>query len=323
MLFWIFYYLPYIKGMLSAFPDFAPLVLDHKEDYERLVQEYPPFSDISFATLHIWWNLEGKLQLSILNGNVIINYHLPFDSENSGLSIVGKHSLEATFLVLFEYLRKKGKPVKLVHVPEFVIKQLRHLDWLQLEEEIDYNEYILDSKGLANLEGASYGRVRRKVNRFLREVEDREVEIRELDLLSPDTRDELFRAITEWEKDQPSKNDRQHIEHQAIKQTLDHAEHFGIRHMGLYIDNKLHAIVLYHQAHDNNHFILHHLKVDYSIPYIFDYVTHRIADKAAQEGINFLNMEMDLGIDNLRQHKMGLRPVEFFRKYTVRPAKDL
>jgi hypothetical protein len=306
--------------MIPTFPDFAPLTLDHKEDYERLVAEYPPISDISFATLNIWWNLEGKLRLCQLNGNLVINYHLPFDTENSGFCLVGKHELEASMLALFEYLRQEQLPVKLVHVPEFVIDKLKQRDWLTIEEEPDYNEYILDAHGLASLEDAAHGRTRRKVKRFMREVEEREVDLRKLDVSSEAVREELFEAITQWEKDQPSANDPEHTEHQAIKQTLKHAEEFGIRHLGLYVDDKLRAIILYHKAKGDNHFILHHLKVDYSIPYIFDYMTHRIADKAVREDVDFLNMEMDLGIENLRRHKMGLRPVDFFRKYTVRPA---
>lgn len=305
--------------MIPIFPDFAPLTLDHKEDYERLVSLYPPFSDISFATLHIWWNLEGKLKLCALNGNVVINYHLPFDSENSGFSLIGKHDLEASILALFDYLRREHHPMRLVHVPDFVVKEIKHRDWLNFEEELDYNEYILDAKGLASLEDALHGRTRRKVKRFLREIEDRKMEIRELNLSSVEEQEKLFEAILLWEAEHPSKNDPEHTEHKAIKKTLSQAKHFGIRHLGLYVDDSLHAIVLYHQASDNNHFILHHLKVDYSIPYIFDYMTHRIASKAVQEGIDFLNMEMDLGIESLRNHKMGLRPVDFFRKYTITP----
>lgn len=305
--------------MVPTFPEFSPLTLDHKEDYERLVAEYPPFSDISFATLHIWWNLEGKLKLSTLNGNLVLHYHLPFDETNSGYCLIGKHQLEESIRTLFEFLKHENQPVKLVHVPEFVVAKIENRDSLVLEEELDYNEYILDSGALASLEDAIHGRTRRKVRRFMREVEERNVEIRELDLSSQEVKDELFDAVVAWSKENPSANDPENTEHLSMKRTLAHAMHFGIRHMGLYIDDKLYAIILYHQSTDKQYYILHHLKVDYSIPYIFDYMTHHIATKAAQDGVKYLNMEMDLGIESLRNHKMGLRPVDFFRKYTISP----
>jgi len=306
--------------MLPDFPNFGPLHFDSREDYEKLIAEYPPFSDISFATLQIWWNLEGRLALSLLNGNIVINYELPFDPENSGYCLVGRHQIEESIKIIFEHLRAAHKPVKLVHVPEFVTKSLSREGEFDIQEELDYNEYILDSKALASLEDPSHGRTRRKVNRFLREVEERKIDIKELDLSQPEVQEELFEAVKSWEARQGSSNDPHNTEHLALKQTLAHAQKLGIRHIGLYIDDKLYAIVLYHRTKDNNYYILHHLKVDYSIPYIFDYMTHHIANKAAAEDVEFLNMEMDLGIERLRQHKMGLRPVEFFRKFTIKPA---
>jgi hypothetical protein len=306
--------------MLPVFPQFAPLDLDDRERYEDLVGEFPPLSDISFPTLHIWWNLEGQLTFSTINQNLLINYALPFDEENSGWCIIGKYRLDESIRTIFDYLRAGHKPLKLVHVPEFVVKELNQPENFTLEEETDYNEYILDSRALANLEGSGHGKTRRKVNRFLREVEDSKVEILPLDLSSAGAREQLFQAIITWEGNQPGKNDPGHTEHAAIRKTLAHAALLGIEHLGLYIDDKLYAVILYHRSHDNKYYILNHLKVDYSIPYIFDYMTHHIANKAVENNIDFLNMEMDLGIENLRRHKMGLRPVDFFRKYTVTPA---
>lgn|SRR6185312_2703034 len=306
--------------MLAAFPQFTSLTLDHKEDYDRLVAEYPPFSDISFATLHVWWNLEGKLRLSELNGNMVIDYQLPFDETNSGLSIIGKHDLDTSIRTLFDHLKGEGQSERLVHVPEFVTDEIKDKSQVSLTEELDYNEYILDSQALATLEAAEHGRTRRKVRRFMREVEERQVEVKELDVSSEETRQQLIDSIQAWEQAHPSRNDPGNTEVKALEQTLTHAGPLGIRHLGLYIDGKLYAVVLYHRSHDKKYFILHHLKVDYSIPYIFDYMTHHIAGKAVEEGVDFLNMEMDLGIDSLRHHKMGLRPVTFFRKYTVTPA---
>jgi len=305
--------------MLPTFPQFKSLSLDDKAEYERLVAEYPPFSDITFATLHIWWNLEGNLSLSQLNGNLIINYHLPFDEQNSGYSLIGKKDLDESVKTIFKYLKSIGQPVKLVHVPEFVVDQITKRGQIQIIEELDYNEYILDSQNTAKLEGTPHRITRRKIRRFGEGTIDKKVEIRKLDLSLREVQDELLEAVHDWDKTQPTSNDPENTEHLAIKNTLRHATKLDIRHLGLYIDDKLHAIVLYHQTNDKQYYIIHHLKVDYSVPYIFDYVTHHIADEAVREDIAFINMEMDLGIAGLREHKMGLRPVDFFRKYTITP----
>lgn len=303
--------------MIASFPNFTPLTLDDREEYERFVQSYPPFSDISFATLHIWWNLEGKLEVCELNGNLIISYYQSFDELNSGLSLVGQNRVDESVKILLEHQKKVGYPVRLVHVPQFVVDKLEFRDGLDIEEELDYNEYILDSQALASLENPIHGRTRRKVKRFLREVENRKVEIKELDTSTPEARDQILKSILSWETNRSSDNDPHQTEHHAIKKTLSQSPQLGIKNLGLYIDENLCAVFLYHTSHDKQYYIMNHLKVDYSIPFIFDYMTHTIADRAVRENINFLNMEMDLGIENLRRHKLGLRPVDFFRKYTI------
>lgn len=307
--------------IIPTFPNFGPLTLEDKEDYERLVAEYPPFSDISFSTLHIWWNLEGGLSLSALNGNLVINYYLAGDEKNSGYCLVGKSRLEESIQIIFEELRRAGQSVKLVHVPEFVTDRLKSREGLCIEEELDYNEYILDSQALAKLEGAIHGKNRRRINRFLREVESKSVTLKELDLSAPGDHSALLQVVREWEDAQKSTNDPKRTERQAMEKTLKYATKMGTQAIGLYVDDKLHGVVLYHQSHDKQYYIINHLKVDYSIRYIFDYMTHHIANKAVHENVKFLNMEMDLGIESLREHKMGLRPVDFFRKYTITLAR--
>ena len=307
--------------MVPDFPKFGPLPLESKADYERLISEFPPFSDISFATLHIWWNLEGQLAISLLNENLVINFELASDDVNSGWCIIGKNKIDESIDTIFNYLAQNSKTVKLVHVPEFVVEKINDRSVLNLEEETDYNEYILDSNALSKLEGSIHGKNRRRINKFLREVEGQKVEIKELDLSSQQVKNELMDAIVLWEEEKAGENDPDHNERDAIKKALDHSKELGMLQAGLYINDNLQAIILYHQPHDKNYYILNHIKVDYSTPYIFDYITHHVANKAAQEGVQYLNMEMDLGIEGLREHKMGLRPVNFFKKYTITPVK--
>ena len=307
--------------MLPHFPEFTPLKLENKAYYEELISKYPPFSNISFAGLQIWWNLEGHLTVSSIHQNLIINYHLPFDKDNSGLSLIGNESLDHSIDEIFAYLRKEHQAVKLVHIPDFVVAKIKNKDAYIFEEELDYNEYIFDAQALATLEGPRQARTRTQINRFRREVENRKVEIKSLDLSSDTTRRELQEAILAWEEIHPPKNDPDHTEHQALQRTMSHAKLLGIQYLGLYVDGRLHGIVLYNKSQDTKYYTINHLRVDYSIPYIFDYMVHSLAKQGVEEGVDFLNMEMDLGIESLRKHKQWLQPVNFFRQYTVKPAK--
>jgi uncharacterized protein len=307
--------------VLPLFPQFKKLTIDDKDFYTDMVKEYPPFSDIDFATLQIWWNLEDQLEISTINGNLVISYSLHFDEDNSGYSIIGKNEIDESIKGIFQELRAQNKQVKLVHVPDFVISEIMDRGDLELVEETDYNEYIIESKHLYSLEGSGHKMTRKRIKRFWDAMQDSEVEIRELDMADPAVKSELSKAITEWEKTKTTNNDPDNTEKDAINRTITHAEKLGIRHIGVYINGELKGIQLYRLSHDNNYYVLHHQKVDYSVPYIMDYLTHHVADKAVKENVEFINMEMDLGIEGLRRHKMELRPVNFFKKYTITPVK--
>lgn len=304
-----------------TFPEFVRLTLHDKDAYNQLVADYTPFSDLCFTTLHIWWNLDDRLSISLLNDNLIIDYQLPFDKKNSGFGLIGKHSVDSSMQTIFDHLQHKGQKPKLVHVPEFTIQTLKNPELLQIEEELDYHEYIVDSAALAHLESSDYARIRRKVNRFLREVEGRQLEIKSVDLSSLPVQDLLFHSVLSWQAKHPHANDLARTEDVAMKATLTHAATLETQNLCLYVDGVLQGMVLYHMSHDKQYYIINHLKVDYDIPFIFDYVTSQIALRAMEQHVPYLNMEMDLGIEGLRRHKQGLRPVTLLKKYKVTPAK--
>jgi hypothetical protein len=190
---------------------------------------------------------------------------------------------------------------------------------LSIKAEPDMHEYVMDAKACAELSGGEFGRIRRKVKRFLREAEDYRLEIKPLNLSSSDNRQLILDSVLAWQKRFPNSNDPGRTENQAIEASLRHHEVLGLQNLCVFIDAKLHGVVLFHTSLDGQYLIMNHLKVDYSLPFIFDYLTNQVAIKATEIGAPYLNMEMDLGIEGLRQHKLGLRPVNFFKKYAITP----
>jgi hypothetical protein len=308
--------------IVPSFPKFHRLTLEDKDSYNELVAAYPPFSNIAFSSIQIWNNQEDELSISSLKDNLIIKYYLSFDEKNSGLSILGKNRVDETIREILKHLQSAGQPAKLIHVPEFIIKEIERPENFRVEEEPDYHEYILDSEALSKLEGSQHGKTRRQVNHFKRAMENRKLEAKPLDLSTDEAKERLFRQIVAWEKTQRNTNDPESTEHKALRRALAHAGHLDIKHLGLYIDDRLHAVILYQKTRDQNYFIINHLRVNYSIPFIYDYMTHHIANQALQENVKYLNMEMDLGIENLKSHKMGYRPVDFFRQYSIYPLNQ-
>jgi hypothetical protein len=306
-----------IVMFIPDFPEFTPLRLEDKDSYEKLIAEFPHNSDIAFATLHIWWNLEDKLSVSLLNGNMVINYHLPGDAQNSGYGLIGRQHIDASIKAALEYLMQERLPPRLVHVPEFVVNEIRLKDYFKITEELDYNEYILDSNELATLRGGKYANNRKDINRFLRSLDGKLIEAKSIDLSTAESQEELLQIIRLWEKKHPWKNDPGRAEYDALAKTLEYGSLLEIQNLGFYIGGVLFGIIFYHTSEDGQYYIMHHLKVDNTYDYIVDYIEQFMAIKAVSEGIPYINMEIDLGIQGLREHKLGLKPIHFLKKYTI------
>ena len=305
--------------MLPSYPQFSNLKLSDKEIYNELIAEHTPYSDILFSTLHIWWNLGGNLAVSILNGNLVIYYHLTFDEDNSGYGLVGINDIDSSTQTIFNHLTQQGKRPMLIHTPEFVVKEITNKSRLRIEEEADYSEYILEVEPLATLEGHEAYDLRKKINRFKRETEGQSLEIKYLDLSSKETQDELQNKLNEWENNRPPKNDRTKTEHLAMKKSLEYSQELDLQSLALYIDGELFGFAIYDQPLKKEYFVIHHLRVNYDVLYVSDYIHHKLAELAKSLGVVFLNIEMDLGIDSLKKHKLSLKPVNFLRKYRIEP----
>ena len=305
--------------MLPKFPTFVPLNLEDKEKYNTIIADHPPYTDFLFATLHIWWNLGDQLSISSTHKNLVINYYQPFDKENTGLCLIGKEKIDESIKDIFEYLKKENKPIRLIHVPEFVIKNIIDKKNLIIKEEKDYAEYILDTEQLSKLEGHKYYDLRYQVKRFMREVDGKPLEIRSLDLSLQNNKEEIKNYISKWEKENPTHNDPGHTEKLALEKSLSNAVDLELENIAVYIDGELYGIVIYHRPLKKEYYVLHHMKVSYNIPFISDYIYHQLAKKAQNEGVSLLNIEMDLGNEKLKRHKLRLSPVTFFKKYTISP----
>jgi hypothetical protein len=303
--------------MYPVFPVFEKLTLDDKDRFNQLVIKYTPFSDFSFATLHIWWNLDDKLSFTTINNNLVLNYSQPFEEQGTGLSLIGESMIDDSIKILFDYLREQNQTLKLVHVPEFTRKKIHAAHHYKIEEEVDMHEYVMDAKKLSTLQSSDLGRIRRKVNRFLREIESKILKLSSINLESAESRRLIFESLDEWDKKYPKQNDPNKTESRAIQSSLSNYRELEIKNLCLFVDGTLQAVVLYHLSHDSKYCIINHLRVDYAIPFIFDYMTQQIAIETSKNNVPYLNMEMDLGVEGLRNHKMGLRPINFLKKYTI------
>ena len=255
---------------------------------------------------------------SMLNGNVILKYHLPFDENNSGLSVIGTRKVDKTVSTIFDWQRAQGLVPRLVHVPEFTVKSLNDQMNFILTEEKDYNEYLVATSALFPLGGTTHN-FRRKVKKFISEAGEENVTLQILDLSDTANQQLLLTSIENWWDEFGAANDGLRTERGALQASINMASKLGLQNICLFVYGKLEGFALYQIVDDGKMIILNHLKVRYEIPRIFDFLTFVVARQAAAIGAHTINFEMDLGIPGLRMHKHELNPYDYFRKYEIRP----
>ena len=64
----------------------------------------------------------------------------------------------------------------------------------------------------------------------------------------------------------------------------------------------------------------HFLKADIDYLGAFQYIDHQVNLNLAKKGIEFINIEQDMGLENLRISKTGLHPYMFLEKFTISMA---
>lgn len=303
--------------MFKTFPAFSKLTLDDREEYEALAKDFPPAHHISFPDLMSWWNTFGGMSVSLLNDNLVVPYWLPGDEKHSGLALLGTKNIDESLCALFDYLREKEEPVRLVNVPEFVISNVRYPSMFNFTEDRYHHEYILPVSGYYPLKNMQSHR-RRKVERQLAKVGESNLVTRSLDLGRADNRDFLLRQAIEW---QPKAiNNYGKLEQDSIRICINNAEALGIDNVCLYVNGELYGLCLYHIERDRRYVSIDHVKATHVSALGFELMAYSFAKWFAEHGVVYADLGADVGIMRLRMFMLTLGPCNFVRKYIIEPA---
>ncbi len=303
--------------MFKTFPEFSKLTLADREAYEMLIKDYPPIYDISFSGLMTWWNPLDNMAVSLLNGNLVIPYWLAGDEKHSGLSLVGANKVDESLCILFDHLREKGERQQLVNVPELVVANVQYPSMFTFKEERFYNEYILPISNFFPMKNMA-GHRRKKVERQLARIGEKEVVTKSLDLTQKENREFLWRAVLEWQS--KGINNYGKLEQDAIRLCLDHNELLRLENVCLFVDGELYGFCLYEVGRDKKHVAVRHIKATHVSTLGFELIAYHFAKWFAEKEMLYANVYADYGLLRLRMFMLTLGPHNFFRKYKVEPA---
>lgn len=303
--------------VFKTFPEFSKLTLADRARYEPLIRDLPPMSGHSFSNLMTWWNTLDSCAVAMLHGNLVLSYWMPGDSKNSGLSVVGTYKLDETICAIFDHLRAKGEPARLVHINEHIIANLKFPELFHCKPEHASDEYILAVSKYYPLNNMN--RIKRfRAKKFMSHYPEEAVCIKSLDLTHVNNRRLLFRSAKEWHTGLLG-NFLQNMD-DAMKVTINAHEKLDTQNVCLYVDGELQAYLLYHATPDRRYVTLSSAVFNSELSYMFDYAVYAFAGWFADQGIRYVNIDCDLGVPAYRMLKLALGPDHYFRYYTIKPA---
>lgn len=304
--------------MFKTFPEFSKLTLANKDEYEALISKYSPIHDISFAGLLTWWDTYDTMSISQINDNLIVPYWLPGDERHSGLSLIGTNKIDESLCEIFDYLKAKNEPAKLVNVPEFVVSHVRYPEMFTFKSDRFYDEYILPIANFYPLGNMTSHR-RRKVERQLTRVGEENIVAKSLALDQLKNKELILDTLNKWQA--KGINNYGKLELDAIRACVESIEFLDLQNVCLFVNDELYGFCLYRiPEQDKRYAIVHHIKATHVSTLGLELMAYTFGKWFAEQGVLYVNVNADFGLLRLRMFMLTLGPYNFFRKYTVEPT---
>lgn len=305
---------------LPKFPDFRLFTISDTKWYQDyyFAQKLNPYADVHPENLYVWLNMHEDLAISKLNDAIILKYTNVLDNNIQNIIPLSSQLDDATITTIMSYLKDNNLPQRIAEIPSVICENLDPNKWI-IENDRNAYEYILDTGQQSKLDGGDFSRLRRRINFFEREHLADTIDIKLYDKFSNEVREAFINHLANMPLNSSEEATQQNTaEPIAIKRNLQHAEEFGKKALIIKINDKIASLSMISYL-DNHNAAINHLKVDYSIQYIFHYTIYTLAKVLKADGITGMNIEQDLGIDGLRTFKERLKPSHFLEKKIISP----
>ncbi|MFH1170725.1 MAG: phosphatidylglycerol lysyltransferase domain-containing protein [Candidatus Vogelbacteria bacterium] len=297
--------------MLPQFPTFKKLELSDKAEVEAHTSKYPPYSDFNFVSM--WsWDVNGEMRISELNGNLVVRFNDYLTGEPF-YSFLGDNEVNDTAEKLLERAKKDGLKEKLGLVPEISIQKLNRETFL-VSEDRDNFDYIIPTEIFKNYNTKATRAKKKSVKQFLRNFSP---VVRVLNLHDQDTKSNILKVFDKWSDNKSASSLEVKNELSALERLFDSGCFSNHLCTGVFVDSELISFCL-SEPLNNDFSSIHFCKADTSISSgTYAHVLQENANKLSTKNLKFVNIEQDLGIENMRKWKMSHGDHMFLKKYTV------
>jgi len=296
--------------MISHFPDFSPIGLEHRDSLDAYLRAHSPLaSEFTFTNLFAWREVcgyqvaryrEGWLFRRQIEGRVSLLQPLVVD-DPAGAARECLH-----------YLKAHSPEPLLERVGEDFIAQLgTGAEEFGIEEDRDNFDYIYAVNELIELSGARYHDKKNLLNQFTKYNNYR------YEPLTPELISTCKDFAHDWCVEKRCEQDAGMThENCAGMQMLHHFHSLSMTGGVLLIDEQLKAFTLGEPLNADT-VVIHVEKAAPGYTGICQAINWEFLRHAAAE-FTYVNREQDMGVPGLRKAKMSYNPVRLVKKYTIR-----
>lgn len=278
-----------------------------------LIKEEGRTTDFSYGGLLMWVDC-FKYEYAIVNDTLFIKGVLENDLSRTAFSLpVGKMSLAESISMIREYCKRNGIKPELSAVPESAMEQIRELGISDIEELIDWGDYLYDAHTLATLQGKKMGKKRNHVNKF--------DALYPVNHIEPITKSNISDAISFMDEiDSEGDHDGMADEERKLTRVLlEYMAEGDRRLLGeiLYADNEVAAFTIGDIKHDT--LFVHVEKASRKFEGSYEKINKEFASLVCglYPGVKYINREDDSGDAGLRYAKQSYHPLTILRKYNI------
>lgn len=301
--------------MIPEFPNFKKIELSDREDVEKITQQFPPYSDFNFVSLHSW-NIKGEMAISRLYDNLVVRF-TDYLHGDYFYSFLGNNNVNETCRALIDLSKNQGLKPMLKLIPETVAQNIDRSLFV-VQEDQDNFDYIYQNEHLAQFAGKRFQNKRNLFNRFKKSYADIDLTISSV--LTEKTKRDILCLDKKWADDKKIKMENFDAvnEMQAVKNFInffDTSRPSNFVFLCLYVKKELSGFSI-SSIINNDYAICHFSKGNTEYYGIYEYMLRCYAEHL-HKNVKFVNYEQDLGLPNLRFSKTSFRPSALLKKYVI------
>jgi hypothetical protein len=294
---------------IPKYPDFVKLGMEHREEVEEWLSNYPPvISEYTFTNLFIWKG-RGGYELSIYKGFLVI-IMAPSDRKDFVMPPVGEGDLADCAQAALDYLGRREIRPTLERVPLATATELANAGFAIMHDPLN-DDYLYEAGPLIKLEEEKYSGIKSKMDRLSKSFD---IEYRPLD-------EKLVERCLRIERSWLDVKHAEHIpelakEANAIRTALLNFGELNYKGGVLLVNGMLDGFALGEELNPDTA-VIHIEKSNHNRAGAAEALGTMFVENE-WSGYKYINREQDLGSDELRNFKQGYFPVKMVEKYVVR-----